>query len=202
MPFGERTEEAYYACVRQLSEHYNKSPDTVEVEELRQYFIHLKCVRKVARQTSTQALCAIKLFWEKTLRRPWPAQVEMVRANYQFKLPVVLSVPETRRILGAVEALDHRVCLSLIYSCGLRLGDRVKGFASRGGFAYGMLFQIMAQLLFEKASPAAAFQESFPAKSILLIQVCLVIDQHPWPSIRGGKREPLLMLGHAPTQVC
>ena len=47
----------------------------------------------------------------------------MVRANYQFKLPVVLSVPETRRILGAVEALDHRVCLSLIYSCGLRLGE-------------------------------------------------------------------------------
>jgi integrase len=47
----------------------------------------------------------------------------LVRANPQFKLPVVLSAAETRRILAAVPALDHRVCLILIYSCGLRLGE-------------------------------------------------------------------------------
>ena len=58
-----------------------------------------------------------------TLRRPWPAAIELVRANYQSKLPVVLSAAEVRRLLAAVPALDHRVCLSLIYSCGLRLGE-------------------------------------------------------------------------------
>ena len=64
-----------------------------------------------------------KLFWEKTLRRPWPAEVEMARANFQFKLPVVLSATETRLVLDAVTAPDHHACLSLIYSCGLRLGE-------------------------------------------------------------------------------
>ena len=77
----------------------------------------------MARQTSTQALCAIKLFWEKTLRRPWPAEVELVRANPRFKLPVILSASEVRRVLARVALLDHRICLTTIYSCGLRLGE-------------------------------------------------------------------------------
>ena len=68
-------------------------------------------------------MCAIKLFWEKTLQRTWPAELELIRANPQFKLPVVLAAKEVRKVLGQVSALDHRVCLVTIYSCGLRLGE-------------------------------------------------------------------------------
>jgi hypothetical protein len=35
---------------------------------------------------------------------------------------VVFPAAEVRRVLTAVSVLDHRVCLSTIYSCGLRLG--------------------------------------------------------------------------------
>jgi integrase/recombinase XerD len=63
------------------------------------------------------------MFWEKTLQRAWPAEVELVRATPQFKLPVILSAAEVRRILPCVQALDHRVALTTIYSCGLRLGE-------------------------------------------------------------------------------
>ncbi|HEX9760860.1 MAG TPA: tyrosine-type recombinase/integrase, partial [Candidatus Acidoferrales bacterium] len=52
--------------------------------------------------------------------------MELVRANPQFKLPVILSAAEVRRILAKVEALDHRVALTTIYSCGLRLGEGLK----------------------------------------------------------------------------
>ena len=69
LPLQPRSQKSYWACVRQLSEHYAKSPDLVTAEELRQYFLHLKSERRFARQSSTQALCAIKLFWEKTLQR-------------------------------------------------------------------------------------------------------------------------------------
>jgi len=114
------------ACVRQLSEHYDRSPELISFEEVRQYCIHLKTIKKVARQTATQFICAFKLFWEKTLQRPWPKELELVRANPQFKLPVVLSAAEVRKILAQVEALDHRVCLATIYSCGLRLGEGLR----------------------------------------------------------------------------
>jgi integrase/recombinase XerD len=109
--------------VRQLAEHFGRAPERVSPEELRQYFLHLKTERRFSRSSSTQAICAIKLFWEKSLHRPWPAEVEFVRANPQFKLPVVLAAAEVRRILAAVPALDHRVALVTIYSCGLRLSE-------------------------------------------------------------------------------
>ena len=109
--------------MRQLAEHFDRSPDLVTAQELREYFIHLKTERRFSRQSSTQALCAVKLFWEKTLQRPWPAELEFARATPQFKLPVVLSAAEVRSIVTRVTALDHRVALTTIYSCGLRLGE-------------------------------------------------------------------------------
>jgi integrase/recombinase XerD len=126
LPICPRTEQAYYACLRQLSEHYDRSPELITAEELRQYCIFLKTVKKVARQTSTQFFCASKLFWEKTLKRAWPKELELVRANPEFKLPVVLSAAEVRAILFQVQAFDHRVCLTTIYSCGLRLGEGLR----------------------------------------------------------------------------
>ncbi len=47
-------EQAYYACVRQLSEFYGKSLDLVSAEEIRQYCIHLKIHKKVARHPRLQ----------------------------------------------------------------------------------------------------------------------------------------------------
>ena len=123
MPVSPRTQEAYLACVRQWAEYFNIAPELISPEQTRQYFIHLKCIKKVARQTSTQALCAIKLFWEKSLRRAWPSELELVRAQPRFKLPVILSAQEVRQILGCVEALDQRVALLTLYSCGLRLSE-------------------------------------------------------------------------------
>ncbi len=63
--------------MRQLSEHFDRSPDQVTAEELRQYFIYLKTERHFSRQSSTQALCSIKLFWEKTLQRVWPVELQL-----------------------------------------------------------------------------------------------------------------------------
>jgi site-specific recombinase XerD len=123
MPISPRTEKSYWDCMRQLSEYYDKSPDLLTTEEIRQYCIYLKNEKKVSRQTSTLNICSIKLFWEKTLQKAWPAELQLARANPQFKLPVILAAKEVRRILGSVPALDQRVCLITIYSCGLRLGE-------------------------------------------------------------------------------
>src|SRR2546425_3965219 len=46
-----RTQESYVRAVRQLSEHYNKSPDLITEEELRQYFLFIKNVKHYSRNT-------------------------------------------------------------------------------------------------------------------------------------------------------
>ena len=66
-----RTQESYLRTVRQLAEHYRKSPDRIDEEELRQYFLFLKNEKRASRSTITQALCGIKFFYERTLKRQW-----------------------------------------------------------------------------------------------------------------------------------
>jgi site-specific recombinase XerD len=119
---SERTQEAYVRAVRQLAEHYNKSPELITEEELRQYFLYMKNVKHYARTTTTIALCGIKFFYDHTLKRQWPT-LTFVRPPREKKLPVILSAEEVRRSLANLQLLRYRVCLTTIYSCGLRLQE-------------------------------------------------------------------------------
>ena len=123
--FAQRTQEAYLLAVRQMSNHYRKSPDQIEEEELRQYFLFLKNEKHVSRSTCTLALCGIKFFYERTLGREWKT-FEFLRPPKEKKLPVVLSRTEVGSILGRVHRRGYRVCLTLIYVCGLRLLEGVR----------------------------------------------------------------------------
>lgn len=99
-----------------------KSPDGVSDEELRAYFLYLKNQKRLAGATTTIALRGIKFFFENTLRRDWTAmKIPCPRAEH--KLPVALSREEVWRILHEVREPRHRACLTLIYTCGLRLGE-------------------------------------------------------------------------------
>ncbi len=119
---SERTQEAYVRAVRQLAEHYHKSPDLITEEELRQYFLYLKKVKHYARNTATIAICGLKFFFERTLEKDWTT-FNLVRPAPEKKLPVILSVAEVRQLLAGVRLPRYRVCLATIYSCGLRLQE-------------------------------------------------------------------------------
>ena len=120
--FAERTQDSYLRAVRQLAAYFSKPPDQISEEELRQYFLYLKNVKKASRSTMTLALCGIKFFYERTLQWQW-ATLAIVRPQQEKKLPVVLSVEEVRQILVRVRRWRYRVCLSTIYACGLRLQE-------------------------------------------------------------------------------
>ena len=53
---SEITQDRYVRAIRQLAEHYNKAPDKITEEELRQYFLYLKNEKKASRSTCTIAL--------------------------------------------------------------------------------------------------------------------------------------------------
>ena len=114
---SERTQEAYVRAVRQLAQHYHKSPDLISEEELRQYFLHIKNVKKYSRASSTIAICGLKFFFEKTLEREWTT-FKLVRAPREKKLPVILSREEVAKILAW---------------CGCRAIECVCGRSTRAG---------------------------------------------------------------------
>jgi hypothetical protein len=133
---SERTQEMYVRAVRQLAEHYHKSPARITEEELRQYFLYLKNVKHYARSASTIALCGIKFFYDHTLKRPWPT-LTFVRAPREQKLPVVLSVEEVRTLLAHLKLLRYRACLTTIEQCRTEaLGGHVSQCTACGALEY------------------------------------------------------------------
>jgi integrase len=119
---AERTPEADTRAVCQLAAHYHKSPDQISEAELRQYFLFLKNRKHYSRNTMTVAICGLRFFYEQTLNRNW-AIFGIVRPAPEKKLPVILSLAEVRQILGRIRLARYRVCLTTIYSCGLRLQE-------------------------------------------------------------------------------
>jgi len=135
--YSESTQTLYVTAVRQLCEHFDKSPGRISEEELRDYFLYGKNVKKWSRSTSTVVLCGIKFFYENTIKRPWPTLL-FIRPGREKKLPVVLSRDEVRQTLSNLKLLRYRVCLTTIYSCGLRLSEgtqlKVENIDSARGF--------------------------------------------------------------------
>jgi integrase len=135
--YSESTQSLYVNAVRQLCEHCDKPPGKITEEELRDYFLYRKNVKKWSRSTSTVALCGIKFFYENTIKRPWPTLL-FIRPGREKKLPVVLSRDEVREILSNLQVLRYRVCLTTMYSCGLRLSEgthlKVENIDSARGF--------------------------------------------------------------------
>jgi integrase/recombinase XerD len=116
------TVDMYVRAVRQLTNHYQKSPEKITDEELREYFLYNKNIRGWSRVASTISLCGIKYFYTLTLKRDWTS-LKFVRPQKEKKLPVIMSRQEVRAILDRVHYPHHRACLKIIYSLGLRINE-------------------------------------------------------------------------------
>jgi site-specific recombinase XerD len=117
---SDRSRKAYLGAVRQLERHSRRPPDELGDEEVRGYFLHLIDVSRVSPSTVNQHLYAIKFLYRVTLKRELPC-LATIRPKRRRKLPVVLSVEEVRSVLKRLRVAKVRTCMTVIYSCGLRL---------------------------------------------------------------------------------
>jgi hypothetical protein len=67
-----RTQEVYLQAVRRLAAHYKRSPDLLSEEEVRDYVLHLRDQRGVARGTFKTNHGGIRFLFYRTLNRDWP----------------------------------------------------------------------------------------------------------------------------------
>jgi integrase/recombinase XerD len=126
--YAARTRASYLDAVVGLARFVGRpleALDTLTEAELRAYFLHLVSERHVARSTLTVYRGGLRFFVETTLGRTWPV-LDLVRPAKRRVLPVVLTLAEVRLLLGLVRDLRARMCLTTIYSCGLRLSEGLR----------------------------------------------------------------------------
>lgn len=118
-----RTIGPYVAAVAELAKHYDRSPDTISIEEIREFLHHLITVRKVAYSTCNQKLAGIRFFYRHVLRQQ---DLDLrVPAKRSGRLPEPLSRREIARLLEAADNRKHRVMLMTAYGGGLRVSELV-----------------------------------------------------------------------------
>ncbi len=120
--YSPRTVEAYSYHVKKFLEYLNKAPKTITEHESKEYFLYLKYTKNLSGSASAQAISGIKFMFEKTLDMDFKV-FGIVKNPRGKKLPVILTREEVRDILKRVRILRHKACLTLIYTCGLRLHE-------------------------------------------------------------------------------
>ncbi len=81
--------------------------------------------RRVSRSYHTQAVSALRFFYEAVVEMPALA-LSIPRPRRERKLPVVLSRAEVLRLLRHIRHPKHRALVMLCYSAGLRVGETVR----------------------------------------------------------------------------
>ena len=116
------TQDTYVRSIQILAQYYHRSPDQLTDEQVRDFFLYLMRERGLAKATLINYRAAIKFFYTKTLQRSVPV-IDLLKGEWRRKLPVVLGQDEVRRLLSLVKDPRDRMCLTMIYSCGLRLRE-------------------------------------------------------------------------------
>jgi integrase/recombinase XerD len=118
-----KTVSNYINLVASLSKHYGKSPDLLSAQEVSEYILHLK-KRGISAATCNLYLAAIKCFY-KICDMKCEGINRISRQKQPKRIPVVLSLGETVKILTSTRNLKHKALLTTIYSAGLRLSEAV-----------------------------------------------------------------------------
>jgi integron integrase len=132
-----RTERAYVGWVRRFVVHHGlRHPRELGAAEVRAFLSDLAVRLRVSASTQNQALAALLFLYRDVLRQPLAPTDEVVRAKRPRHLPMVLTRPETRALLAAMEGAPALVAM-LLYGSGLRLLEclslRVKDLDFGGG---------------------------------------------------------------------
>src|SRR6266446_7740050 len=120
------TKYEYVRMVRKLAEHFKSDPASLSEKQVREYFLFLRQEKHWQGSAMTQARVALRYFFRESLTvgKDWTV-FEELRIARPEPLPLVLSREQVARVLGVLRQGRYRVCLRLIYHCGLRVGEAV-----------------------------------------------------------------------------
>lgn len=126
MHYSLRTEEAYVYWVRFFIRwHGLRHPRDMGAPEVERFLTHLATVRRVSASTHKQALSALLYLYKEVLDKDLPWMQDLMRPVTRQRIPTVLTVAETQRLLlymsGVTGLLAH-----LLYGTGLRLMEGLR----------------------------------------------------------------------------
>src|ERR1039458_2262149 len=122
--FASTTQRSYVHYVAEFAKYFNRSPQELDLEAVRQYQLYLTQERKLSPESVNTFVSAVQFLYLVTLEMPWDKH-DSPRARLDQKLPVVLAPDEIQRFLEQVSGVKNRAVLLTCYGSGLRISEAV-----------------------------------------------------------------------------
>lgn len=120
--YAHNTIKNYVAQVELFLKHFNgiaTKPSEISERQIKEWLL-------LANTTNSRKhrISAVKLFYELTGKQPLKFK-HIPYPRQEKKLPVVLGQDEIQRLFDVCKNTKHKVILSLLYSCGLRVSELI-----------------------------------------------------------------------------
>lgn len=119
-----RTLETYLAWVKRVAAHHGVAcASLLDQEQVLAFLHHVQQTKGYEGSTLNQCVCALRTFYRDHLERADWTCWQKIKIKRSEPLPTVLAREEVRTLLDSVKEPRFRALFSLMYHCGLRLGE-------------------------------------------------------------------------------
>jgi integrase/recombinase XerD len=116
------TAGTYLGAVARLAKYFNKSPQNLGVEHVREYLLHLIQDNHAMPSTVLVNRAALRFVYVCTLKQNW-FEDEIPQPKRRLTMPGILSTEEVTRMLDSTHNLKHWSILATFYATALRCGE-------------------------------------------------------------------------------
>ena len=120
--YSQTTRRAYLFGVEQFAKYFQRPPDQLGLDHIRDYQVYLFRVRKLQPASISVRLAALRFLFVAVLKRPWSVD-DTPYPKRPDKLPTVLTQDEVARIIDCALTPVHRAVLMILYGTGLRRAE-------------------------------------------------------------------------------
>jgi integrase/recombinase XerD len=120
--YAQTTIDCYIQTIADFARYFQRPPDQLTPEHIREYQAYLFRERKLAASTVTQRLAALRFFYTQTIKKAW----SVADTPYPKKtrhLPSILSPEEVTHLIDCSQTRFHRMVLMTLYATGLRRAE-------------------------------------------------------------------------------
>jgi integrase/recombinase XerD len=120
--FAPATQRQYIHYVADFAKYFWLSPEHLDLEDVRQYMLHLTNDRRLSPESINTFVTAAKFLYLHTLEMPWGNE-QFPRVRRPYRLPIILSQEEVVHFFDYIPSLKYRAVLMTCYGAGLRISE-------------------------------------------------------------------------------
>jgi site-specific recombinase XerD len=120
--YSQATARSYVGAIRRLAKYFHRSPDQLDLEQIREYQLHM-IKRGLRPKTVMIQMAAFRFLFTKVLKRRYTRDDLPLPKTPKRQVPVVLSREEVARLIECASNLRHRTILMALYATGMRRSE-------------------------------------------------------------------------------